>query len=268
MSEEDLEEHSEYEKAVEQAYEQLFMYIRNDLLPHPDVIPLRDLTSKLEDSLKSLGIAQIKPSTKKNNCRKLENEFTGSLHFVCEENGKVLVYPDSLTIGALVKKVHQLKQDLKAARAIIEEDTIVKAAMELRRSISTQDEPQTWPPDTEKSSIPENVTAFLRTMLTDEKKCVNPSPRVQRLVTSFGSDLIFAVSTGKTKPPKHVLLPFTIKSLTGNKELKHIMSRLGHSVSYSQLQEIDTAFCLQKLELAKENTLLPNAHPHVLTTVA
>lgn len=60
-----LEEPSEYEKDGEQAFEQLFMYIRNYFLPYPNVLTLRDLTSKLEESLKSSSIAQVKASTKK-----------------------------------------------------------------------------------------------------------------------------------------------------------------------------------------------------------
>lgn len=99
-----LEEPSEYEKDGEQAFEQLFMYIRNYFLPYPNVLTLRDLTSKLEESLKSSSIAQVKASTKKHIRRKLESEFTGSLHFISDEKGKVLVYPDSLSIGTLVKQ--------------------------------------------------------------------------------------------------------------------------------------------------------------------
>lgn len=63
-----LEENSEYEDAVAQAHKQLIMYIRNDLLPHLDVLPSRDLVSKLENSLKSLGIAHVQLSTKKQIC--------------------------------------------------------------------------------------------------------------------------------------------------------------------------------------------------------
>ena len=63
----------------------------------------------------------------------------------------------------------------------------------------------------------------------------------RELVTAFGSDLVYAVTHGRIKPPKHVLLPFAVKSLTGNKELVHTLNRLGHSVLYSQFEEIDSA---------------------------
>ena len=57
-----------------------------------------------------------------------------------------------------------------------------------------------------------------------------PTFRVQSLVKSF-----------KIKPPKQVLLSYRVKTLTGNVELIQILNRLGHGVSYSQLEENDTA---------------------------
>ena len=52
---------------------------------------------------------------------------------------------------------------------------------------------------------------------------------------------------------KHILVPWAIKTLTGNVELIKILNRLGHGISYSKLEEIDTALCLQKLALEDEN---------------
>ena len=43
-----------------------------------------------------------------------------------------------------------------------------------------------------------------------------------------------------------LLLPFAVKSLTGNVELTN---RLGHGVSYKRTLEIDTAFALEKMAI-------------------
>ena len=86
----------------------------------------------------------------------------------------------------------------------------------------------------------------------------------QGLSTSFGNDL-----GGKNKPPKQILLPFAVKSLTGNVELIRTLNRLGHSISFSQVEEIDTALCLQKLALSGCEVALPrNIQPNVFTTLA
>uniref|UniRef100_UPI00358E7DDF uncharacterized protein n=1 Tax=Myxine glutinosa TaxID=7769 RepID=UPI00358E7DDF len=212
--------------------------------------------------MNSHGITKIKPSTKKHVRRKLESELEGSLHFVSNEKGRVLLYPDSLSMDDLVKEAHNMKQDLREAQSIKSMDVLTKAAIQLRNQIKKQDVQQSWPPDTQKSVIPEAVTKFLYTLLTGDTECANPSERVQRLAASFGSDLVFAVTCGKTKPPKHILLPFAVKSLTGNTELIRSLNRLGHAISYSQVEEIDTALCVQKLERSAEDIPLPeDMHP-------
>ncbi len=66
-------------------------------------------------------------------------------------------------------------------------------------------------------------------------------------VTSIGQDLLYAVSGGKIRPPKHIILPSAIKSLTGNVQCIQILNHLGHGISYSSLQEIDTALCPKKM---------------------
>lgn len=107
--------------------------------------------------------------------------------------------------------------------------------MQLRNEINKQDVSQPWPPDTDQNVIPASVTQFLHTLLTGECECQTPSERAQRLATSFGSDLVFAVTSGTTKPPKHLLLSYAVKSLTGNTELIRTLNRLGHCVSYSMV---------------------------------
>ena len=68
-----------------------------------------------------------------------------------------------------------------------------------------------------------------------------PTFRVQSLIKSFSQDIVYAVTNGKIKPPEQVLLSYGVKTLTGNVELIQILNRLGHGVSYSQLEENDTA---------------------------
>ena len=104
-----------------------------------------------------------------------------------------------------------------------------------------------WPPKPEDLTedaieIPDNVRAFLSTLLTGNmeppKLCFE---RVQRLVNSFGQDLVFGVTCGQVKTPKHILLPHAVKSLTNNVELIQIINRCGHGMSYSQIEGINTA---------------------------
>ncbi|KAG0712349.1 hypothetical protein GWK47_018680 [Chionoecetes opilio] len=113
--------------------------------------------------------------------------------------------------GRPCRQAHKMTKDLQEARAANSEDILTKAGMQLRNEINKQDVSQPWPPDTDQNVIPAAVTKFLHTLLTGECECQTPSERAQRLATSFGSDLVFAVTSGKTKPPKHVLLSNAVK---------------------------------------------------------
>lgn len=263
---------SQYKSAEKRSYDELFLYIRNELIPKPEILCMTDLTSRLVSSMNSFGIKDVTDSTKKHLRRKLETEFSDSIHIISDDKGKLLLYPDSLSMCELVKTTTVLKKELEHARSVNTGDVVKKAALQMRNDIKKQGSRQAWPPHVEQDEldiIPKSITHFLQTLLTGDCDCTTPSERVKRLTTSFGSDMVYAVSCGRIKPPKQLLLPFAVKSLTGNTELIHTLNRLGHSVSHSQVQEIDTALCLQKMELSRDDTPLPtNIYPNVFTTLA
>ena len=68
------------------------------------------------------------------------------------------------------------------------------------------------------------------------------------LKCSVAQDLVFAIRKGCFKPAKHILLPSAVKSLTGNQ----LLNRLRHSVAYSQVEELNSSLCLQKLCMAEQ----------------
>ena len=106
-------------------------------------------------------------------------------------------------------------------------------------------------------------------LLTGEPTPKKITVKVQWLVDSFAQDLIYAASRGKQKPPKHILLPAAVNALTGSVELMKALNRLGHGVSYSQIEENDTALCLRKLAASSEGIVLPeNTFPYLFTTMA
>ena len=53
------------EVAKKQSYIELFSFARGALFVHPDVVQLTGLPSRLVPSMHSLGVTQVKPSTKK-----------------------------------------------------------------------------------------------------------------------------------------------------------------------------------------------------------
>ena len=95
----------------------------------------------------------------------------------------------------------------------------------------------------------------------------NVLQRIQHLIWSFESNNIgYAISHG-IKPPKHITLPFVLKSLTGNVELVSILNCLCHSVLHSQAEEIYIV-CFRKLVMADEVALPANIYTGGVTTLA
>ena len=113
--------------------------------------------------------------------------------------------------------------------------------------------------------MPTQLHRFLVGLLTGNPQNLNPSERV-----SFGQGLIYAFTCGQHKPPKHVLLPYAVKTLTGNTEIIKILNKSGHGMSYTQLEESDTPFCLQKLAsgLDEKVSLPASIKPQVFTNLA
>lgn len=121
-------------------------------------------------------------------------------------------------------------------------EAIHQVALELREFILSTKDSMSWPPkpaDLTEDAIetPDNVRIFLSTLLTGnmEPPKLFFSERVQRLVNSFGQDLVFGVTCRRVKTPKHILLPHAVMSLTNNVQLIQIINRCGHGMSYSQI---------------------------------
>ena len=259
------------------AFSDLFQFIRNEVLDSQVVTTMIELTKKLESFLQSRGIEKLRELTKKHITRKLESEFGSLLEIFPDEKGKLLVMPANLDIKTTVKQKINLEKELKRmkSKATDLQSVVDQSAAHLRSAISDIKWTMPWPIlpsdlSVDQFPIPECLRRFLMGLLTSNPDVTDPSPRVKMLLESFSQDLIYAVTCGKTKPPKQILLSYGVKSLTGNVEVIRMLNRFGHGVSYSQLEENDTALCLQKIAAnLNQTTILPGTiQPYVFTNLA
>lgn len=145
-------------------------------------------------------------------------------------------------------------------------DTIRAAASYLKEDITTYAENLQeiiWPPTIEQLSSeerqpPESVRNFFESVLGQPGRCGNTS--ISRLVDSFSQDLVHGVTKGKTLMEKHFLIGLGVHNLTGQRNVVEILSKLGHSVSYTMTSEILTANAESCLEKSRLTSLLP-LHP-------
>lgn len=122
-----------------------------------------------------------------------------------------------------------------------------------------------WPTDSseltvENIAVPDIVYNMIAWILTDDSSNSEPitmervkvSETVECKILSFGQDLLSAASNNKKKTPKHVAPPMTVKNLTGSAEVVHLLNQFGHGISYTQLEELETAIA-EKVVVAEQN---------------
>ena len=117
----------------------------------------------------------------------------------------------------------------------------------------------TWPPNveelnSEERNLPECLKSFISRLLTvsDQKQCGSAS----RLNQSYNSNLVYGVTRGKVITAKHFLLELGLHSITGQRKPAEINHRLGHSIDYKFVREIETALAEAAQVLANENGAL------------
>ena len=265
---------SPYAEVQTRAFNELLNYIRDDVIPNKNIIPLAKLSSRMEDVIRNGGL-DITASTKKNIRRRLQNELGEEVQFVTDDNGKLLVVPGNITVADMVLANQRLQRELNVLRKSSAIDDIIdQAAIHVRTSIKNDFVGPSWPYhpndiNTDHIELPSLVERLVRGVITGQSENLNMSNRMQLSVQSICQDIIYATTRGHQKPSKHILLPYAVKTLTGNVELIQMLNRLGHGISYHQLEEIETALCLQKLAAGSQSPVLPAAlQPTVFTNVA
>jgi len=114
-------------------------------------------------------------------------------------------------VDELARENQCLRAELHNLEVLRADDAVAKAALLLRADIKKKEIPKIWPPpvdaETEDAMIPESVRQFLCYLLTGAGDHTHASERVTRLVRSFAQDFVHAVTRGRMKPPKHIILP-------------------------------------------------------------
>lgn len=159
--------------------------------------------------------------------------------------------------------IHSQNIDSKMTVNSHKEPLIKNAARYLRQDIiefCKKLPPMSWPPTLEEilsdtRAAPPSSVLFLTSLLKNPKHAV--TDRIRRLINSFSADFVYGVSGEITG--KHYLMGHGLHSLTGNKETVQIANRLGHSISYDQVLDIETAQARKALQLmnSADKSILP-----------
>ena len=129
----ETDEDAIYKIIEREAYKELFVYIRSEIIPYKKIVPVTFLANKLE-SLMSCNVEFMNDSTKKHIRRNLELELGNAVDIFPDGKGKLLVVPDNLTVKDVVLENQTLHQELKTLRAK-SSNVIDKSSLQIRSVI-------------------------------------------------------------------------------------------------------------------------------------
>ena len=128
------------------------------------------------------------------------------------------------------------------------------------------------------ATVPDLLYNFLAWLLCDiecptanqqlKSTKVHLEPDERRYVSSIGQDIVFRLTHARIKPPKHVSLSMAVRHVTGSSQIVRLLSRFGHGLSLTQLNELETALAEQQVaSQGEQDVFVPStAVPGVWTT--
>ena len=279
------EQNCEDEDIASESYNRAFSnireYVNDTVLKERKAVKMSELLERYIRKLSQEGVnAPSYRSSKLKNC--LIKSFGSRLSYrqPLDRSQSEIVYSSHVTTGEVVETVVNTSGDQWADEEGIEEVTpeakedekylhIYHTAKMIRRLVTEMKPVMTWPPteddlDCSDTVVPDllyNMFAWICSSDVEysNKRVCGVSAEVHRLVLSLGQDLIHCVSRGRIKTPKHVTLPLTVKSLTGSAELVTILNRFGHALSYSQIEELETALAEKEIAKEQHGIIVPSA---------
>ena len=169
-----------------------------------------------------------------------------------ETKRRKIVFNSKVRLEDALQKENEIKRrleiQLRDAALALREDLWKQSSQKLPENLKIADIFQG------EVNVPDNLHLFLNYLISGPDPQKQPFSNKQRRIKSIGEDIIYAVSSGAKIPAKHLQVGLAMKSLTGSRKVIEVLNRLGHSISYSAVEEIETELTF---EGTKENCFIP-----------
>ena len=204
----------------ESYFAEITEYVKDYIIGGGNVLKMSTLTTLTEiyHNLQKEKNISVKGDINRLLKDRLKNRFKNQLSFFQKGQGKAdLVYsdetPKKIETNSVAKKIEEVA-------SLIREH--IKSS-EVRA---------------ENVKLPISLKLLLKLILRSNP--CKESDRLRWLIDSIGQDIVFNATSGKAKTVKHIQLGMFLKRKTGSKEIVTCMNRLGHSLCYSELLELET----------------------------
>ncbi|XP_044165466.1 uncharacterized protein LOC122949420 [Acropora millepora] len=288
LEEENCQREDDESEGYNRAFDKIKEFVEKEVFTATKAIPISVLAEKYTSFLEEEGVHVVTYRS-----AKLKNRLTRyfkerlSFHRPLNQNQSEIVYGSHITKGEVVETVFMsttsideeklANSDSEANLTNTQEEIsrqVYHTAKTIRKLVVNMKSTMPWPPssedlENESAIVPDLLYNLMAWILSTQseysvERVSNISPDVNRLALSLSQDLIHSVSRGRIKTPKHIVLPMTVKNLTGNVELITILNRFGHGLSYSQVEEVETALAEMQIAKQQNGVLVPSVcYPNV-----
>lgn len=224
----------------DKCFSELEDFVREEVIRRGRIIRMATITEQYrkiqeENGLKAMGC--ITANLKSRLSRSFGDDLT---FFKKTQTSAEIVYGENINV-------------------MTEEEKVKDIANLIRNELMALKEQSVWPPNPDKIRnenviIPNLLNTFLTSLLTKHGK---PSDRVKRLIKSLGQDIMYNVTRGNIKTVKHTQLGIFIKRVTGSRLVIDCLNRFGHTISYHEINSLETAFA----EVQMQHQLVPSYVP-------
>ena len=192
--------------------------------------------------------------------------------------GQVVEAGCKLSEEATLNQLLEGNDEISASNSAFSDSQLYHAAKFLRMELKKVTSPLPNLPKADNLTaealvLPEAVSKFLSWLITsdelqEEEMVKQPkNPEIQRHISSIGQDILYSISKGRVKTPKHIALAMAVKNLTGSSQVVSLLNRFGHSISYSELMNLESSLALEQTRRDQLGIIIPsNIKPDVFTT--
>ena len=216
----------------EESFDSLKKFAKEHIVDGGEIIKVSQMVDYYKEQQRKRKL-EIKGANYRLVKARLQNAFGNELSFFKKtETSCELVFSSETAATSNTLQYQSPREKVKAVALLIKDE------------IKAQDLPfTTWPPPADQLKqenvvIPNLLEIFLTTLLTNKKS----SERVSRLVKSIGQDLMYNSTCGSVKTVKHAQIGLFTKRKTGSKLMINTLNKLGHSISYSETNRVETSF--------------------------
>ena len=222
--------------------------MNNNVLQNLEVHTLADINKHYRATLREIvGHDDLLPTTQKLQ-QKLEKHFGDKIKV--SHGKKNIIFSSSMTVDEAIR-AHNTSD------RVTQENQIKEVAFLLRKS--TFDCKNTVLPNNltiknikkGECETPEILRSFYKHLIVgpDQRNSWSDTKKEE-----LNQDAIFAVTSGRTKPSKHLKLGIAVKSMTGSRKMIEVLNRYGYIPSYNTIEEIETELTF---EASKDQTMTP-----------